>query len=647
MRQRLVLWWLSLLMLVPVLSAAQVVRPPGGGSGMTGYMTVLDEGTPLTARTKLNLIGAGVTCVDNAGATRTDCTISGGASVGAANVLQMADGVGGLAAADSATFTTFLRGPMLTGGTGGASTLILRSTSGTSGGAGTDAVIIQGGNQIEGARWTISSSAAATTAPVLAIGTTAPSVGIREEIRGSGASTVGTYLEYHEHAISGDLGAASVSGAPLRVNTLYSATNPNSPFTGVYSAVYASSTYGFGATYGAGACSTGCAVGTGNVFNGQTKVVANGNQNSEHTIYYGGMRAELGTGYSQTVAPAGSFFAVADFNMHGPIAMQPGLLTGEVIFIDNYYNGHPSRNGALSTGLLVATSQGEGGQLDSIHTAAATFPMDVGVHIAGTSGSVVDGAGIGWTTGLKVGGQPGNWGGAGAMTISRIGTGVEILDHSTNGLYIHGARSSGTAIQVDSDGGSVRVDTSINMGVAAASGISLQIFNALTTGTTDATGISSNGRSGVSSTTIATATGVYGQGTSATSGTGRTTNTFGVSGKFVVNSTSSNSSVTAASLVALAGTNPAGTLDTAIGLYMEAQTVGTTKYQIYSAGTAPSRFFGPLDLSQIAAGSSNLTITATSDTPTTTWTTGATTTSPLGFIEITVGGNARYIPFYN
>ena len=34
------------------------------------YATVQDEGTGLTARTILNFLGAGVSCVDNAGATK-------------------------------------------------------------------------------------------------------------------------------------------------------------------------------------------------------------------------------------------------------------------------------------------------------------------------------------------------------------------------------------------------------------------------------------------------------------------------------------------------------------------------------------------------------------------------------------------------
>ena len=44
----------------------------------TAYSTVQDEGVALTQRSAINFTGAGVTCADNAGSTRTDCTIPGG-----------------------------------------------------------------------------------------------------------------------------------------------------------------------------------------------------------------------------------------------------------------------------------------------------------------------------------------------------------------------------------------------------------------------------------------------------------------------------------------------------------------------------------------------------------------------------------------
>lgn len=58
---------------------------------------------------------------------------------------------------------------------------------------------------------------------------------------------------------------------------------------------------------------------------------------------------------------------------------------------------------------------------------------------------------------------------------------------------------------------------------------------------------------------------------------------------------------------------------------------------------------GNIDLTAISAGNPNLKITATSDTPTVTWTALGTfiaTTAPAGYMEITVGGNSRYVPFW-
>ena len=50
-----------------------------GAADGVGYDEVLDEASGLTKRAQLNFTGAGVACVDNPGATRTDCDISGAA----------------------------------------------------------------------------------------------------------------------------------------------------------------------------------------------------------------------------------------------------------------------------------------------------------------------------------------------------------------------------------------------------------------------------------------------------------------------------------------------------------------------------------------------------------------------------------------
>ena len=77
-----------------------------------------------------------------------------------------------------------------------------------------------------------------------------------------------------------------------------------------------------------------------------------------------------------------------------------------------------------------------------------------------------------------------------------------------------------------------------------------------------------------------------------------------------------------------------------------AQFVHTT--MLNDGGLQITRASGYLDLSLITAGSPNVKVTATSDTPTVAFTGGgnAPTTAPAGYLEILVGANARYIPFW-
>lgn len=61
-----------------------------------GYATIQDEGTPATQRAALNFTGSGVSCVDNAGQSRTDCTINSLAATNASanRVAVHSDGTG-------------------------------------------------------------------------------------------------------------------------------------------------------------------------------------------------------------------------------------------------------------------------------------------------------------------------------------------------------------------------------------------------------------------------------------------------------------------------------------------------------------------------------------------------------------------------
>lgn len=56
---------------------AEWVAATAAGDGV-GYDEIMEEGAGLTKRAQVNFIGSTITCVDNGGATRTDCTISAG-----------------------------------------------------------------------------------------------------------------------------------------------------------------------------------------------------------------------------------------------------------------------------------------------------------------------------------------------------------------------------------------------------------------------------------------------------------------------------------------------------------------------------------------------------------------------------------------
>lgn len=60
--------------------ATNVTLPTSGTLISQAYATVQDETSGLTQRSTINFTGAGVSCVDNSGSSRTDCTIAGGSA---------------------------------------------------------------------------------------------------------------------------------------------------------------------------------------------------------------------------------------------------------------------------------------------------------------------------------------------------------------------------------------------------------------------------------------------------------------------------------------------------------------------------------------------------------------------------------------
>lgn len=59
------------------LTCGQVAYSDVSGTPTLRYQTVQDEGSGLTQRATINFTGSGITCTDNSGSSRTDCTVSG------------------------------------------------------------------------------------------------------------------------------------------------------------------------------------------------------------------------------------------------------------------------------------------------------------------------------------------------------------------------------------------------------------------------------------------------------------------------------------------------------------------------------------------------------------------------------------------
>jgi len=81
MRKFIAVGFLFYVWMLLLTTNAQISSIPTRSTISQAYQTIMDEGSNLTQRNKLNFIGSTVSCVDNSGATRTDCTITSGAGV--------------------------------------------------------------------------------------------------------------------------------------------------------------------------------------------------------------------------------------------------------------------------------------------------------------------------------------------------------------------------------------------------------------------------------------------------------------------------------------------------------------------------------------------------------------------------------------
>jgi hypothetical protein len=276
----------------------------------------------------------------------------------------------------------------------------------------------------------------------LVIDTATRCVGIRQsapehalQIAHTGNSDRAIYVEHTQS--SGSVSAFK----PIQLYAEYRGTDAASAATNV--------THGISSTLYYGGTGTPTeALGTGHSLTSEVVIRGSGSQSNEFTPLFTCLRADLGTGYNSPSTTPGRYWGT-DQSVLGPIAIQPGLLNGMTMLVNNYYNGSPSSQ--PSAAAWFVTKAGSGGGLDTAHTNGTTYPVDIGVGIVGQSSST----GVGFTTALKIGGTGSGWSAA-----SRFTTAISIQDWESYGLRVAGRYAGGTgpAISVASGTGPVVIN---------------------------------------------------------------------------------------------------------------------------------------------------------------------------------------------
>ena len=196
------------------------------------------------------------------------------------------------------------------------------------------------------------------------------------------------------------------------IPTSYNATQATDPFDIGYQGIYSLLNYGTGP---AGINPKGSALG----ISSNVVIAGSGHVNNETSNWFGVARAD-------NAAQNSIWFT--DFNVHGPIGAQPGLLTGINMFMGNYYNGSPSR--ANSYAFCVATKPQGGGGGSAAHSAATMYKLDYGIGIQGYAGTIGSPT-RGFEVGVNIGGSGSNWVPSGS---SKIGTGIKLSDIEATGI---------------------------------------------------------------------------------------------------------------------------------------------------------------------------------------------------------------------
>lgn len=183
-------------------------------------------------------------------------------------------------------------------------------------------------------------------------------------------------------------------------------------------------------------------------------------------------------------------FWVQDSGILGPTSGRPDAMFGITMFMNNYYNGSPAD--APSHGFAAVSRPGSGPGTISPWTGTATYPNDIGYFVGGYASSSRNA----WNYGIQVGGRASGW--MGSSETSRIGTGIRVLDYTTAGVVIEGAKTgANSAVPLTirkNDSTTVNI---LNVQNAAGSSTIASISN---TGLLDATAFSVAGVVGASGT---------------------------------------------------------------------------------------------------------------------------------------------------
>jgi hypothetical protein len=159
-------------------------------------------------------------------------------------------------------------------------------------------------------------------------------------------------------------------------------------------------------------------------------VTGAGNNWNENIAEGSFVRTEIGTGYTQTSAPAG-ITVLKDLGMQGPVDVQPLAWDGVRVVGNNHYNGQPtSTDSAL---FYAITQQATGPEVDTVGSTAATYPINAGFSVLGRSTAGPNN--IGFNVAFRAGGSGSGFG----VPSSSIGVGLDVQQYQHAGVNIHGA----------------------------------------------------------------------------------------------------------------------------------------------------------------------------------------------------------------